>query len=162
MGTRRTSAGALVVILAWTWIGSATAGEIHDAVKNGDVETVKVLLKENPALVNDRDNRGRTPLHLAAAHEQEEIAKLLLAKKADVNAKDKDGCTPLHEAAQNGSGRVAKVLLSTKADVKARSNFGDTPLHDAADDGSVIMKSVWDPSSLSTRIAPPCPSTMMS
>jgi len=87
------------------------AGEIHDAVKKGDVEKVEALLKEDSSLVKDRDNRGSTPLHEAAAYEQEEIAKLLLAKKADVHAKDEDDNTPLHEAAGNGSAKVAKLLL---------------------------------------------------
>jgi ankyrin repeat protein len=47
-----------------------------------------------------RDNKGRTPLTLAAARGREEVVKLLLEiGKADVEAKDNKGRTPLLQAA---------------------------------------------------------------
>ena len=40
----------------------AFCGEIHDAVKGGDLARVKALLKNNPKLVSSKDNKGKTPL----------------------------------------------------------------------------------------------------
>lgn len=44
----------------------AFCGEIHDAAKNGDLETVEVLLNASPNLVNSKDNNGETPLMVAS------------------------------------------------------------------------------------------------
>ena len=44
---------------------------------------------------NARNNGGQTPLHLAVAEANKEVAELLLAHGADVNAKDNAGKTPL-------------------------------------------------------------------
>ena len=124
--------GAMALSLSTT----ASCGEIHDAAKTGDVETIRVLLKANPELVNNRDNPvGWTPLHVAAQAGHKEVAELLLANRADVNAKDNRGMTPLHWAAQAGHKEVAELLLANKADVNAKTKVGWTPLHWAAERG---------------------------
>ena len=57
---------------------------------------------EGSVLLNFKDNRGYTPLHLAASENQEEIVRILLAAKANPNASDADGARPLHIACGNG------------------------------------------------------------
>jgi ankyrin repeat protein len=117
----------------------AVCGEIHDAVKTGDLAKVKALLKDNPELVFSKDNGlfDATSLHLAALYIHKNIAELLLANKAEVNAKAKDGSTPLHFAAQINSKDVAELLLANGANVNARDNGGYTPLHWAANECSI-------------------------
>jgi ankyrin repeat protein len=66
--------------------------------KRGDLEKVKAVLKDNPALVLNKDGNGDTPLHWAASEVHKAVAKLLLANKSEVNAKDNVGRTPLHSA----------------------------------------------------------------
>jgi ankyrin repeat protein len=39
--------------------------ELHEAAKNGDVEGVRELLKNQSELVNARDENGWTPLHVS-------------------------------------------------------------------------------------------------
>src|ERR1035438_7582111 len=113
---------------------------IHDAAANGDLGTVKALLKGNPGLV---DKSGMTPLHWAAARGHKDVAELLLANGADVNAKNtgttglNTGLTPLHYAAGSGHKDVAELLLANKADVNAKSDRV-TPLHLVADRKSVV------------------------
>jgi ankyrin repeat protein len=80
---------AAVTLVAVAWISFAYCGEIHDAARKGDLESVKALLKDNPELVNDKDdNYGATPLHWAAAGGYQDVVELLLVGKAEVNAKD--------------------------------------------------------------------------
>jgi ankyrin repeat protein len=117
--------------------GSAAVGDpsgsFHDAVKGGDLEKVKALLKGNPELVfSSTEGFGWTPLHMAALYGYKDVAELLLANKAEVNAKDKGGETPLHMAAMNGQKDVAELLLANKAEVNAKDRGGATPLHFAA------------------------------
>jgi hypothetical protein len=134
---KRTRALRFIQIVVVALVGLAlrnlaTGGEIQEATKQGDLEKVKALLKENPALAFSKDDTGWTPLHLAAQKGFREIAELLLANKARVNAKSKRGDMPLHWAAVNGHKEVARLLLANKADVNAHDNGGWTPLHMAA------------------------------
>lgn len=45
-----------------------------------------------------------------AAHQNKDVAALLLAHKAEVNAKSNDGTTPLYVASEYGYADVAKLL----------------------------------------------------
>src|ERR1700730_120652 len=76
-------------------ISLAFGGEIHDAAALGDLGKVKALLRDDLALVFNRDNTGSTPLHLAAFKGHRDVAEWLLANKADVNARMNAGATPL-------------------------------------------------------------------
>ncbi|MFA7329344.1 MAG: ankyrin repeat domain-containing protein, partial [Candidatus Ratteibacteria bacterium] len=90
---------------------------IFDAAVAGDVAKVKALLEKNPGLVNAKDNRGLTPLHLAAMYGRKDVAEVLLANKANIEAKANDsGGTPLHWAVFNDRKDVVKLLLANKAD----------------------------------------------
>jgi ankyrin repeat protein len=108
---------------------------VHDAAAGGDLDKVKVLLKDNPDLVFSKDNVGMTPLHWAAAQGHKGVAELLLANKAAVNAKDNVGRTPLHIAAYWSYEDVAELLLDNKAEVNAKNAAGETPLHMAVAGG---------------------------
>jgi ankyrin repeat protein len=114
-----------VVAFALAWSSLAFCGEIHDAAKAGDLEKVKVLLKDNSDLVNSKDDNGNTPLLLAVANDHKDVAEFLLVNKAEVNAKATNGVTPLHLAASKD---MAELLIANKADVNATNNDGWMPL----------------------------------
>jgi cytohesin len=52
----------------------------------GDLAVVKILLKDNPGLINNRMRFGITPLALAADRGCKDVAEFLLDGNADVNA----------------------------------------------------------------------------
>jgi ankyrin repeat protein len=109
--------------------------EIHDAAKAGNLEKIKTRLAQAPKAVNEKDQEGRTPLHVAVIEGKKEAAELLIAAGADVNARDNAGLTPLHlavsSAAPTGPTDIVELLLARGADVKAKDNTGGTPLHTA-------------------------------
>uniref|UniRef100_A0A672QM28 Ankyrin repeat domain-containing protein 12-like n=1 Tax=Sinocyclocheilus grahami TaxID=75366 RepID=A0A672QM28_SINGR len=85
--------------------------------------------------VNKRNERGETPLHMAAIRGDVKQVKELIGLGADVNIKDFAGWTPLHEACNLGYYDVAKVLIGAGAEVNTQGLDDDTPLHDASSSG---------------------------
>lgn len=92
---------------------------------HGDVATVKKLLKEDATLINIRDAKNLTPLHVAASRGQSAVAQLLLDYGADPNGPGNDGeWTPLIFASYRGHLDVASVLIENGA-----STTVDNPIH---------------------------------
>uniref|UniRef100_A0A8C7QB63 Myotrophin n=1 Tax=Oncorhynchus mykiss TaxID=8022 RepID=A0A8C7QB63_ONCMY len=83
--------------------------ELMWALKNGDLDEVKTLMKDED--VNRTLEGGRKPLHYAADCGQAEMLEFLLSKGADVNAPDKHGITPLLSATYEGHLTCVKILL---------------------------------------------------
>lgn len=81
--------------------------------------------------VNKRNERGETPLLVAAIKGDTERISQLISQGADVNATDYAGWSALHEACNRGFYEVSKLLIEAGADVNAKGLDNDTPLHDA-------------------------------
>ena len=108
--------------------------ELHEAVKNGDIDEVEKLL-EGGADVNGRGVDGWTPLHEAAWYGKIETANLLIDNGADVNAKTSKGVTPANRASFWGHTEVVKILLDRGADVNSKEKDGTTALDIAKEEG---------------------------
>jgi Ankyrin repeats (many copies)/Ankyrin repeat len=84
---------------------------------------------------------GDTPLHIAAAAYQPELARDLVGRGADVHAANRRGAQPLHYAADGGPGPerrapaaqrdVIGYLIAAGADPNAFDKSGVAPLHRA-------------------------------
>ncbi|MBY0497057.1 MAG: ankyrin repeat domain-containing protein [Cyanobacteria bacterium] len=112
------------------------ATPLVDAVKQGDVQVVRGLIKSG-ADVKQPEGDGATPLHWAAHRDSVELVKLLIDAGAPVHAANDLGITPLHLAAANGNAAAIKLLLDKRANANAMSASGVTPLMEAARTGSV-------------------------
>jgi ankyrin repeat protein len=110
--------------------------ELIDAVRGGDLETIRKLLDDHPELVNaSTDVRLRVRpsdalamrlLHLAIAEAKIDVLRLLIERGADLNARNADGRLPLHDCFELGHDDFAKVLLEAGAvpDVCAAAAYG--------------------------------------
>lgn len=87
---------------------------IHQSVANKNYNQVKSMLDENADLVNARDDRRLTPLHIAVRNRDERMVKLLIERGADVNAAANEW-TPLHQARAVGGTRIEKMLIEAGA-----------------------------------------------
>ncbi|XP_035222948.1 ankyrin repeat domain-containing protein 12-like [Stegodyphus dumicola] len=100
---------------------------------NSSEEASPVSFKDDSDLspLLKRNERGETPLHLAAIKGDLHKVRKLLREGARVNAIDFAGWTPLHEACNYGWYDIVKLLIQFGADVNAPGLDSDTPLHDA-------------------------------
>ncbi len=126
-----------VIALLLTNTAIVSAQEILEATREGDIGKVESLLKTDPGLVNETDDRNCTALHFACNGNFIDIIRLLLANGADITAKDVDGDTPLHWAAYAGHTGIATVLIERGAPVEALNKRSDAPIHYAARRGHI-------------------------
>ena len=126
MNSTKKTAVLFFIIVSFTF---SHAQDIFMASYNGDLQTVKRLVEQDPGLANGRNDYGRFPLEMAAQTGQIEIVKFLLEKGADINA-DRGGTTALHMAAIfGGKTELIELLLEKGADINARAGNGHTPLN---------------------------------
>ena len=94
-----------------------------------DVSRCAELLLEHGADVNAQNNRGSTPLHLAASKMSEKTVQLLIKNGANINLKTDQKQTALHKASRHGRLDIVRLLLDHKADTDLQDDQGSTPLH---------------------------------
>ena len=129
-----------------------------EAVKAGDVATVRQLIETDIFLADAKGEDGTSALLTAIYYGKEEIARMILDSAPTltvheaaaaglldqledildeypelINDVSHDGWTPLHLAVYFNRGDVAEYLIATGADVSAISNndLGFSPLHSA-------------------------------
>jgi ankyrin repeat protein len=117
-------------------VGAAEA-PVADAARQGDLETVRELLRAGED-VNAAQGDGMSALHWAAEHGDAAMVEALVFAGAELQSVTRIGAyTPLHIASRNGKVEAAQALLSAGADVHAVTDpSGSTPLHLAAVAGS--------------------------
>jgi hypothetical protein len=99
---------------------------------------VRELLAQGVA-VDEIDNRGYTPLVLAAINRNVDVLQMLIEHKADVNRKDNHGYTVLGAAAATGNEEMVRLLLDNGALINEPGLHGHTPLIQAIMVGSDDM-----------------------
>lgn len=97
------------------------ADEILWTVKNGDLDSLKALLKDPNAV-----GKGRPLLVHAADYGQTEIVRFLISKGANVNQADTNDITPLLAAIWEDHLETVKVLLDNGADKKRKGPDGSS------------------------------------
>ncbi|XP_071493982.1 transient receptor potential cation channel subfamily A member 1-like [Diadema antillarum] len=110
---------------------------LHYAAQNDNVEMARLLVLRG-ADVYARDNRGRTPLHIAASDGNSKTAAIMLEMRENIDTEreDKHGMTPLLTACFYGKTGVALMLINKGAKLHVWDKNYDTPLHFAVREGN--------------------------
>lgn len=99
------------------------------AVRERDGNKATELLKApGSTVVNFRDDKGDTALHVVAARRDLTWMGFMVGQKADVNLGNKVGDTPLIIAARMGFLEGVDLLLRSKAQVDKTNRLGETAL----------------------------------
>ncbi|TNM96262.1 hypothetical protein fugu_015923 [Takifugu bimaculatus] len=112
---------------------------LHFAAQYGRINTCHRLLETmtDSRLLNEGDERGLTPLHLASKEGHTKVVELLLRRGALFHS-DYKGWTCLHHAANAGYTLTMDILLSTNPKLLDKvDEDGNTALHLAAREGHV-------------------------
>jgi len=129
------SRAATALILTCLFPAGGIAASLVDAVKAGDIGTVRKLVKD-PAELNRPEPDGTTALDWAVRADDLETMRILLRAGASPKAANRYGVTPLSLAAANGNSAAIEILLKAGADPKANLSGGQTILMTAARTGN--------------------------
>jgi ankyrin repeat protein len=97
---------------------------LHLAVRQGDVEMVRLLLDNGADFDVADQHTGMTPVLITASRGQSAILELLIRYGADIHATNPAGDTPLHLAAGGGHQSAVEVLLKYRPDIDAVNDSG--------------------------------------
>ena len=116
---------------------SSKTDSLLQSVSVSDTSSVRRLLEdadENTrlALFNEHDDRGRTPIHVAATLDSTEILEELLNADANMNVQDFFQQTPVFEAVLAKQINTVKFLVENHALIETENNQGLTPIFMAA------------------------------
>jgi ankyrin repeat protein len=128
-----------ILLLAATPIAAPAAppASLLDAVRTGDAQSVRSLLRQKSTDVNLAAADGTTPLHWAVQRDDAPTVEMLLRAGANVKAANRYGVQPLAIASANGHAGILTLLLDAGADPNAGLSPDETPLMTAARAGKV-------------------------
>lgn len=103
------------------------------ACKIGQFESVNQLIEANLAnsmksamekasFINEKNDKGETPLFLAIISEYAEIVEYLIANGAEIDEPANDGTTPLLLAIQLANYEIVELLIENEANVNLPNN----------------------------------------
>lgn len=102
--------------------------QLLKAARTGDVELIIRLVVFDKIDPNPIDEKGYTPLMLAAKNGHYIIVLYLTEAKANLDHADKEGHTALMLAAKNGHSKIALHLVKTGANIDKETPAGWTAL----------------------------------
>lgn len=109
------------------------------ATENEDLVTVKKLIKDTPEAIDQTDEFGNTPVHIAAEEGYTAILSELIKNKAKIDLKNDFAVTPLHNACLNKNFGAIKLLVKNGANINTKDSEGSTVLHIASRLGSLKL-----------------------
>jgi len=132
------------------------AMDIHELVRQGAIQPLLQLLVEQPDLLEARDQKGMTPLAVAAWSGNLPLLDELLTLGANPDAKNNNGLAPVFSALDRGKHRVAARLADAGADLTVTGYRNWTLLHTAArtNDAAFVERLLaagLDPNAVSTE-----------
>ena len=116
----------LILVTSTTLLNAQN--NVFDVCRNGTLEDIKTLHKENPNSINKKNDAGYTPLILACYYGNEDVVAFLIERVDNINGTSSYG-TPLMAAVVKRNINISKMLLNKKANPNIADTNGTTALH---------------------------------
>ncbi|HEY5259427.1 MAG TPA: ankyrin repeat domain-containing protein, partial [Rhabdochlamydiaceae bacterium] len=94
-----------------------------------DVASAKLLLAENPDLLNEPSDEDNTALHIACAVRSLDFLSFLINEEIDLEESNNAGKTALILAIEQNDLELVELLFEAGADVNGENDRGQTPLY---------------------------------
>lgn len=125
---------ALSAFLASSWVLCVDINDnnwyeslIHLAVESEEIDICQFLIEQREDInAKDKENNGRTPLHLACDRGHFKIVSLLIENNANIHATDNDGNTALMLASAKGHRDIVRYLLRHGALINATNKWQES------------------------------------
>lgn len=115
--------------------------KLWSATQENDLLTCINVLKLNgdnaEALLNESNEEGWTPLHIAANEGCLDLVDLFLRFGSIVDPRLKNFQTPLHLACKSNNLEIVQSLILSGSDVNSKDIEGNTPSHICAFEGHI-------------------------
>jgi hypothetical protein len=122
----------LMSLLVAVHFSTVTFAEpIVEVAKDGDLDTVQMMLENNPAALNALDDSGYTSLHWACIRGHWDIVRYLIGRGADLTVQGGDGGTALNWAVHHDNVEIAGLMIDNGARLNVQNQWGMTELHTA-------------------------------
>src|SRR5262245_44184140 len=132
---RQACVACVVIVCLSSSGGAQSPNSLIDAVKRGDREAVRELLR-GKSDVNAAQADGTTALHLAVRANDIELIRTLLRAGANAKATNRYGIAPIMLAATNGSVEALDARLMAGANANTQSAEGEPVIMSAARTGN--------------------------
>ncbi|KAL1567696.1 protein ACCELERATED CELL DEATH 6-like [Salvia divinorum] len=112
-------------------LGPQNKTVLHVATSYASYEIVKLICKDLPDLVAEKNARGDTALHIAARAGSSQLVTLLVNSdfaEGGLREKNEEGNTALHEALKYGHEEVARILINRNPLMPYSLNKEDNPV----------------------------------
>lgn len=118
--------------------GCENKSEVHSAINYKGLAKVKQLLARG-ANINEKDERGKTPLHRAAENGYYELADYFIDNGASISETDNIERTPLHLAVETGDLKMVTLFLDKGMSAYEVDKLGRTMLQIALDNNEATL-----------------------
>ena len=99
------------------------------AIKNQELEQVKILVEFFGSSFELSDSKKRTPLHFAASLPSVDILEYLIKNGANLNSHCVFNDTPLMSACLSRRYKQIEILIQNGANVDLKGNYSNVPMH---------------------------------
>jgi serine/threonine-protein phosphatase 6 regulatory ankyrin repeat subunit B len=120
-------------------IGSNHIHALHFAAQRGSAQIVDSFLRRPEITINVQDDKGFTPLHLAAQQAHVGVVERLL--QSQLALVDGAADRSVHLTSESGHSKEEMLLepAANEVNINGTNNDGNTPLHLASEEGHVEM-----------------------
>ena len=125
---KKTIISLIIAVTLYTVMWADSGNLLLQAAKQGNTETMKLLIEEGVDVNFQDDEYNSTALMIAADMGFTEIVELLIDAGADIHLQDNEGWTALMCAVNEGNIEIVKLFNNSSAAVNIKNNEGNTAL----------------------------------